>query len=93
MRTRHGPGSTPSSLESKGKEDGSNATRSTEESSTILQSDASLSHSRQKEVSSSNEQLLDLVCSAPVDERSDAGIGTSDQVTDHRIVVPQERQN
>lgn len=94
MRTRHGPASTPSTVESKGKEDGSNATTSTEGSSTILQrslasdeDDASL---RPKEVSSSNEDLLDLVCSAPEDERSDAGV---DQVTDHRIVVPQEHQN
>lgn len=103
VRTRHGPGSTPSTstVDSKGKEDGSNATTSTEGSSTILQrslasdeeEDASLSHPRPKEVSSSNEELLDLVCSAPEDERSDAGVGTSDQVTDHRIVVPPERQN
>lgn len=98
MRTRHGPGPTPPSLdEGEGGEDTGNSTGSLKRSSSMFErslasdQNGSLTRARGNELSTSNEELQDLVRSDP---RYDTEIEISDRVTDdHRILVPQERQD
>lgn len=64
----------------------------------VSDQNVSLKQSQENEISSFNEKLHDLVCSAPRDENDpdegyDAEIKTSDDVRDHRILLSEEQQN